>query len=62
MSGVQAFDKTSIGKAPKSYSVWTQASGTDLIVSADTDGNTRTIEFQVELVGVTQVALADFVL
>jgi len=62
LTGDQSFANTSIGKVAKSYSIWAKASGADLIVSADTDGVASTIEFQVHLVGVTQVALADFVL
>jgi hypothetical protein len=62
LTGDQAFANSGIGKVAKSYSLWAKASGADLIVSADTDGVASTIEFQVHLVGVTQVALADFVL
>jgi Ca2+-binding RTX toxin-like protein len=62
LAGDQAFANTSIGTDAKAYSIWTKVSGADLLISVDTDGVTSTIEFQVQLVGVTQVALADFVL
>jgi Ca2+-binding RTX toxin-like protein len=62
LAGDQAFANTSIGTVAKAYSIWTKVSGKDLLISADTDGVTSTIEFQVQLVGITQVALADFVL
>jgi Ca2+-binding RTX toxin-like protein len=62
LTGNQAFSDTSIGTAPKSFSIWATGSGADRIISADTDGITATIEFQIRLMGVNQVALADFVL
>jgi len=48
--------------AAKSNSIWYTASGSDLIISADTDGVTSTVEFQVQVLGVTKLAITDFVL
>lgn len=62
LTGDQAFSNTSIGKVARYYSIWTASSGSDLVISADTDGNSSTIEFQVQLVGVTQITMADVVL
>ena len=62
LNGDQAFSNNSIGKVPSNYSIWVMASGVDLIISADTDGNASTIEFQVQLVGITQIYMADVVL
>lgn len=62
LKGNQTFSNTSVGTVAKSYSIWTTVIGDDLIVSADTDGIASTIEFQIQIVGVTQVAVADFVL
>jgi hypothetical protein len=59
MAGDQAF---AFGTSAKNYAIWSTFSGSDLIISADTDGIASTIEFQVQLVGVTPVAMADFVL
>jgi hypothetical protein len=62
VAGDQAITNTSIGTTAKNYSIWKTVSCADLIISADTDGIASTIEFQVQIIGVTQVALADVVL
>jgi serralysin len=62
VTGDQAFANTSIGTTAKSYSIWSNVSGTDLIISADTDGVASTIEFQIQLMGITKIALTDVVL
>ncbi len=61
-TGDQAFKNTSIGTKAANYSIWAKASGSDLIISADTDGIASTIEFQLQIVGVTKLAYADVVL
>jgi len=62
VAGDQAFKNTSIGNAAKNYSIWANVSGTDLIISADTNGIASTIEFQLQIMGVTKLAFADVVL
>jgi len=62
VAGDQAFANTSIGTKAANYSIWANASGSDLIISADTDGIASTIEFQLQLMGVTKLAYADVVL
>ena len=61
VAGDQAFKNTSIGTKAANYSIWANVSGSDLIISADTDGISSTIEFQLQLMGVTKIALADVV-
>jgi Ca2+-binding RTX toxin-like protein len=62
LTGAQAFSVTSVGSAPKSFSIWATVRDADCIVSVDTDGITSTIEFQIQLMGVNQLAFTDFVL
>ena len=59
VAGDQAF---AMGTAAKSNAIWYTASGSDLIISGDTDGVASTVEFQIQVVGITKVAIADFVL
>jgi len=62
VKGDQVFSNTDIGTVATSYSIWANVSGSDLIVSADTDGISSTIEFQLQIMGITKLALADVVL
>jgi Ca2+-binding RTX toxin-like protein len=62
MTGDQGFSNTSIGKIAANYSIWANFIDSSLIISADTDGNTSTIEFQIQLIGITEIAMADFIL
>jgi len=62
VTGDQAFKNSSIGTKATNYSVWANVSGSDLIISADTDGISSTIEFQLQIMGVTKLAYADVVL
>ncbi|MDH4480740.1 MAG: M10 family metallopeptidase C-terminal domain-containing protein, partial [Rhodoferax sp.] len=63
VAGNQAFVNTSvIGTKAKSYSIWSEKVGSNLMIYADTDGNAATIEFQTQIMGVTKVAFSDFVL
>lgn len=58
-SGDQAF--VFGGTTPLANGVWTVASGADLIVSADANGD-RIADFEVLLVGVSSVVAGDFIL
>ncbi|MDP2085398.1 MAG: calcium-binding protein, partial [Gemmobacter sp.] len=58
-SGDQAF--VFGGTTPLANGVWTVASGADLIVSADVNGD-RIADFEVLLVGVSSVVAGDFIL
>jgi Ca2+-binding RTX toxin-like protein len=62
VAGDQAFANSPLGTAAKSNAIWYTASGSDLIISADTDGVASTVEFQIQIVGINKVALTDFVL
>ena len=62
VAGDQAFANAPLGTAAKSNAVWYTASGADLIISADTDGLASTVEFQIQMMGITKAALTDFVL
>ncbi|MDH4480090.1 MAG: Ig-like domain-containing protein [Rhodoferax sp.] len=63
VAGDQAFVNTgTIGTTAKSYSIWSEKVGSNLVIYADTDGKAATIEFQIQIMGVTKVALSDFVL
>ena len=63
VKGDQAFVNTgTIGTSAKSYSLWSEKVGSNLVIYGDTDGNAATIEFQVQIMGVTKVVLSDFVL
>jgi Ca2+-binding RTX toxin-like protein len=62
VSGDQAFSNTNIGTAAENYSIWANVNGSNLIISADTDGIASTIEFQLQIMGVTKFAFADVVL
>ena len=61
LAGNQAFLNSSINSNAQDYSIWGIRSGANFIISADTDGNERTVDFQIQLIGVTQIDFDDFV-
>jgi Ca2+-binding RTX toxin-like protein len=63
VTGEQSFvNSGAIGTKAKSYSIWRDKVGSNLMICGDTDGNAATIEFQVQIMDVTKLALSDFVL
>ena len=61
LAGNQAFLNSSINSNAQDYSIWGIRSGANFIISADTDGNASTVDFQIQLIGVTQIDFDDFV-
>jgi Ca2+-binding RTX toxin-like protein len=63
VTGDQAFVNTSaIGTKAKSYAIWTEKVGSNLVIYADTDGIAATIDFKIQMMGVSKVVISDFVL
>ena len=61
LTGNQAFLNMSINSNAQDYSIWGIRSGSNFIISADTDGNASTVDFQIQLIGITQIDFNDIV-